>query len=43
MLMDVTLRVASRLHLIAMTMLARHANHRRQDFDDLRRYWRGVR
>lgn len=33
---DVTVRVASRAHLIAMKVLARDDRHRPQDFDDLR-------
>jgi len=33
---DVTVRVASRVHLIAMKVLARDDRHRPQDFDDLR-------
>ena len=33
---DVTVRVATRAHLIAMKVLARDDRHRPQDFDDLR-------
>ena len=33
---EVTVRAASRAHLIAMKVLARDDRHRSQDFDDLR-------
>jgi predicted nucleotidyltransferase len=39
---DVTVRVASRAHLIAMKVLARDDRHRPQDFDDLRALLAGA-